>query len=125
MQRELKAWIDLKASRRSTSGYQPIPSSSFGPKEIFDAIDGNGDGVISVGEFRKAFQGKRKETLIPMLAREGVEWNEVFRVMDSDGSGAIDFLEFQRHLRNVKAYSSTVTDTDPAITEVFNAIDLN
>jgi len=121
----LKAWIDLKEARRSTSGYQPIPSSSFGPREIFDAIDGNGDGLISVGEFRKAFQGKRKDTLIPMLTRVGVEWNEVFKVMDRDGSGAIDFPEFQQHIQNVKAYSSTMTDRDPAVTRVFNTIDMD
>jgi Ca2+-binding EF-hand superfamily protein len=93
-------------------------------RELFTAIDKDKDGLISAKEFQKAFTGKRKEALQPLLSNVGVGWNEVFKTMDSDGNGNIDLPEFQTHIENVKAFAETFS-TDPSVQSVFELIDLD
>lgn len=45
------------------------------------------NGLISKSEFQKAFQGKRKDTLLPLLSRvegmpPGAKWNDIYKCMD-------------------------------------------
>jgi calcium-dependent protein kinase len=56
--------------------------------QAFNAVDTNGDGMISVEELREAFSGVSSTKLSePEIA-------ELFAAIDLDGSGAIDYSEF-------------------------------
>jgi len=124
--RRLQGYEDIPAATaapvdRSHEGYMQVPGGSK-VQRIFDLIDLDQDGVISVGEFKKAFTGKRKDQLIPLISGAGVEWNEVFKQMDANSSGAIDIAELEAQIENVKAFNATFVDP---IELLFNAIDLD
>eukprot|EP00362_Geleiidae_sp_MMETSP1317_P002440 CAMPEP_0201282566 /NCGR_PEP_ID=MMETSP1317-20130820/6014_1 /ASSEMBLY_ACC=CAM_ASM_000770 /TAXON_ID=187299 /ORGANISM="Undescribed Undescribed, Strain Undescribed" /LENGTH=65 /DNA_ID=CAMNT_0047595675 /DNA_START=1008 /DNA_END=1205 /DNA_ORIENTATION=+ len=57
-------------------------------KQLFTALDENGDGVLSKEELLKGYQ----QHMSRQEAETEVE--RIFQEVDTDGSGAIDFTEF-------------------------------
>lgn len=54
--------------------------------KVFSRMDENGDGVLSLEEIRKGFMA--------LGAKNKEEAEEIFKAMDIDGSGTIDYTEF-------------------------------
>ena len=44
---------------------------------VFESIDLDGDGKVSKSEFKKAFQGNRKDVMNTLMIDVGVSWDEV------------------------------------------------
>jgi hypothetical protein len=76
------------------------------PRELFDILDQNGDGLITTREVGKAFRGKRKDEFRTMVHRMlGLEWrifeDSLFEV-PTNANGAIEFEPFEEHVMRVK-----------------------
>jgi len=75
-------------------------------RDVFDRIDHSGDGLIDLDEFKQG---------ISLVAA-----TQMFKDMDKDGSGTIEFPEFQGVAGNLNPSWSTVK-----VREVFNEVDVD
>lgn len=85
----------------------------------FDAIDGNGDGVISGAEVRAWRHSTRraKRAVKGIAASKGVE--EIIRIADRDGDGALSRAEFSQGLpRYARRFERIDTDRDASLSRV-------
>ena len=67
---------------------------------FFDLVDVDGDGTISILEFVKMINTKRKQ----FLAHHSTNVLDYFRKIDVDNSGEIDCEELMEHLQNTGDY---------------------
>lgn len=83
----------------------------------FDVIDSNGDGVMSGAEVRAWRDSTRgaKRVAKPMAASKGVE--EILRIADRDGDGALSRAEFNQGLpRFARRFDRIDADRDGSLT---------
>ena len=64
-------------------------------REVMQAIDLDGTGLITKAQFHKAFSGKRKKEFRRLLGAVGQDWKRVFCSLDKDDSGTISMAELQ------------------------------
>merc|ERR1712166_387943 len=123
----------LRESGSSIGGARPSPSSALlsyhlnriGPrisaKTLFKQIDTDGDGEISIKELLVAFYpeltNKQIDRFIakcePSAAdrrlsrKEAAEIQELFDLIDSDGNGELDLMEFKAYCASAEIDSAT------------------
>jgi Ca2+-binding EF-hand superfamily protein len=69
---------------------------------LFDAIDTNRDGVIDKKELAKALNDAEQPELMGYLKSVGLKPVLVFEQLDLDGDGTVTMLEFMERLKNLK-----------------------
>ena len=74
---------------------------------VFNSIDLDSNGEISKTEFKEAFEGQQKDMMNTLMIDVGVNWQDLFSVIDRDESGTIDLQELQRHVDGAKAFANT------------------
>lgn len=77
-----EAWLFNVLERLSQA---PEPEPEPTARDLFDALDLNGDGAVAYGEVRKAFRGKRKVELRELVAKLGSEWKMLEDTMNDMG----------------------------------------
>eukprot|EP00494_Astrolonche_serrata_P031524 UN31793 len=69
-------------------------------KRIFDTADKDKSGTLSIGELAKAMMNEQKDDIEKVL---GKNFLYMFHIMDKDNSRSIDFIEFKRWVRTIRA----------------------
>ena len=88
-QNSLRAAIMRKFAKKDANG-RPMPLSDANLRQIFNAIDLNGDGALSAQELRIALR---------QLGIADTEASMMIASADLDHSGCVDFSEFKQLLR--------------------------
>merc|ERR1712178_168655 len=63
-------------------------------KELFDKIDADGNGEVSVKELKEALKDEEVQAHLKLTA---AKVDETFKQIDTDGSGALSWEEFEKY----------------------------
>merc|ERR1712166_741402 len=88
------AWAKLNSDEHVACHPDYDFATSATLNQIFEGIDGNGDGHIDKAEFRRAFTGNRKVEFRQAFASHGLDWKTVFKKLQKSENGAVTLAAF-------------------------------